>query len=66
MSWGALHQASPEIAEFGKERFATGVAYPATIKPNEAPRLHPVTPKVGGDRLFLFMEPTTPKGHDLH
>jgi hypothetical protein len=24
-----------------------------------------VTPIVGGGRLFLFMEPTSPKGHDL-
>ena len=29
------------------------------------PRVHPVTPIVGQGRLFLFMEPTSPKGHDL-
>jgi hypothetical protein len=27
--------------------------------------VHPVTPVVGGEHLFVFMEPTSPKGHDL-
>jgi hypothetical protein len=27
--------------------------------------VHPVTPIVGGGGLFLFMEPTSPKGRDL-
>ncbi len=26
---------------------------------------HPVTPIIGEGRLFLFMEPTSPKGQDL-
>ena len=29
------------------------------------PRVHPVTSIVGQGHLFLFMEPTSPKGHDL-
>ena len=29
------------------------------------PRVHPVAPIVGGGRLFVFMEPTSPKVHDL-
>jgi len=27
--------------------------------------VHPVSPIVGAGRLFVFMEPTSPKGHDL-
>ena len=27
--------------------------------------VHPVTPVVGEGRLFVFMEPTSPKGHDI-
>jgi len=40
-------------------------AYLATIRAGGTPRVHPVTPIVGSGRLFLFMEPTSPKGHDL-
>ena len=29
------------------------------------PRVHPVTPIVGSGKLFVFMEPTSPKGKDL-
>jgi len=29
-----------------------------------SPRVHPVTPIIG-EELFLFMEPTSPKGKDL-
>ncbi|MGH2405330.1 MAG: pyridoxamine 5'-phosphate oxidase family protein, partial [bacterium] len=41
------------------------MAYLATLRGDGAPRVHPVTPIVGEGRLFLFMEPTSPKGHDL-
>jgi hypothetical protein len=65
MSWQDLKTGSPDLAEFGKKRFESEVAYLATIKKDGSPRLHPVTPIVGDNRLFLFMEPTSPKGHDL-
>jgi hypothetical protein len=65
MSWFEMKQAAPELAAFGESRLGTGVAYLATIKKDGSPRVHPVTPIIGGDRLFLFMEPTSPKGHDL-
>jgi hypothetical protein len=29
------------------------------------PRVHPVSPIFGSGRLFVFMEPTSPKGRDL-
>ena len=66
MSWKALEDARPELAAFGVERFQKfGVAYLATIRKDGAPRVHPVTPIIGHGRLFLSMEPTSPKGHDL-
>ncbi len=66
MSWKALEEAQPELAEFGAERLRRfGVAYLATVRADGSPRVHPVTPIVGQGRLFLFMEPTSPKGHDL-
>ena len=65
MSWKKLKMSSPELAEFGASRFELGVAYLATVKKDDSPRVHPVTPIIGDERLFLFMEPTSPKGHDL-
>lgn len=65
MSWKNLEGADPELAAFGASRFRSGVAYLATLRGDGAPRVHPVTPIVGEGRLFLFMEPTSPKGHDL-
>jgi Pyridoxamine 5'-phosphate oxidase len=65
MSWKDLEGANPELAAFGVERFKSGVAYLATVRKDGSPRVHPVTPIIGEGYLFLFMEPTSPKGHDL-
>jgi hypothetical protein len=40
------------------------VAYLGTLRADGSPRVHPVTPIIG-EQLFLFMEPTSPKGKDL-
>jgi hypothetical protein len=37
----------------------------ATVRQDGAPRVHPVTPIITDEGLFLFMEPTSPKGRDL-
>ena len=63
-SWQAFAQQAPTIAEFGKARLQRGVAYLGTLRPDGGPRVHPVTPIIG-EQLFLFMEPTSPKGKDL-
>jgi hypothetical protein len=67
-SWKEFAQLAPELAEFGKARFGNGkssaVAYLGTIRADGGPRVHPVTP-ILGEELFLFMEPTSPKGKDL-
>ena len=65
MSWKDLENEVPELATFGLKRFETGVAYLATVRQDGSPRVHPVTPIIGQGHLYLFMEPTSPKGHDL-
>lgn len=63
-SWKAFSEQAPELAEFGRARFKSEVAYLGTVRPDGGPRVHPVTPIVG-DELYLFMEPASPKGQDL-
>lgn len=63
-SWHDFAQQAPELAAFGEGRFSSGVAYLGTVRADGSPRVHPVTP-ILGEQLFLFMEPTSPKGKDL-
>lgn len=65
MSWQALEHHHPELAAFGAARLNGAVAYLATLRSDGAPRVHPVTPIIGRGHLFVFMEPTSPKGRDL-
>ena len=65
MKWDEFAAAVPGLAEFGLQRFATGLAYLATIRADGSPRVHPVSPFIGRGRLFVYMEPTSPKGRDL-
>jgi len=64
-SWGEFAAEEPELAAFGAQRLGHGPAYLATVRGNGAPRVHPVTPIVTADGLYVFMEPTSPKGRDL-
>ena len=63
-SWLDFSRQAPELAAFGEARFRSGVAYLGTLRADGGPRVHPVTP-ILGEQLFLFMEPTSPKGKDL-
>ncbi|MGH2636922.1 MAG: pyridoxamine 5'-phosphate oxidase family protein [Actinomycetota bacterium] len=65
MTWRDLELADPQLAAAGAPRLHGLVAYLATVSSDGAPRVHPVTPIVGGGHLFVFMEPTSPKGADL-
>jgi hypothetical protein len=65
MSWKHLEDQQPELAAFGAERLSGKVAYLATVRKDGAPRVHPMTPIIGQGHFFVFMEPTSPKGHDL-
>jgi hypothetical protein len=63
-SWTKFTQLASEFAAFGETRFRSEVAYLGTLRADGSPRVHPVTPIIG-EWLFLFMEPTSPKGKDL-
>lgn len=64
-TWGEFERAAPELAAFGAERLLKPPAYLATVRADGNPRVHPVTPIIGAGALFVFMEPTSPKGRDL-
>lgn len=64
-TWGEFASSAPEIAAYGLKRLNGRVAYLGTVRENGRPRVHPVTPIISQQRLFLFMEPTSPKGRDL-
>ena len=58
--------AEPELAAFAADRLlAAPVAYLATVRADGRPRVHPVTPVLTTVGLYVFMEPTSPKGRDL-
>ena len=65
MSWKALEDQQPELAAIGAQLLNGQVAYLATVRKDGSPRVHPMTPIIGQGHLFVFMEPTSPKGHDL-
>ncbi len=65
MSWRILEEKNPDLAAFGVSRLHGQVAYLATLRKDGSPRLHPMTPIIGQGHLFVFMEPTSPKGQDL-
>ncbi len=63
-TWHDFEQQASQLAAFGKTRLQSGVAYLGTVRQDGSPRVHPVTPIIG-EQLYLFMEPTSPKGKDL-
>ncbi len=65
MTWSEFARAEPELATFGAERLGRPRAYLATVGPGGVPRVHPVTPIISAEGLFVFMEPRSPKGRDL-
>src|SRR5258706_8281949 len=66
MGWRTFEIQAPKIAAFGSARLNGRVAYLATIRKDGSPRVHPFTPIIGEGHFFAFMEPTSPKGHDLN
>jgi nitroimidazol reductase NimA-like FMN-containing flavoprotein (pyridoxamine 5'-phosphate oxidase superfamily) len=63
--WSAFAAAEPALAARGTLRLHGRVSYLATSRRDGSPRVHPVTPIVAPGELYVFMEPTSPKGHDL-
>lgn len=64
-TWGRFAGEHPSLAAFGAALLVRAPAYLATVRADGSPRVHPVTPVIGDERLFLFMEPTSPKRRDL-
>jgi hypothetical protein len=65
VGWREFAGQEPELAEFGAARLTAAPAYLATVRRSGQPRVHPVTPILATSGLFVFMEPTSPKGRDL-
>ncbi len=67
VSWGELAAARPDLAEAGRSllyQHGVGLAYLATVRPDGAPRLHPMCPLLYEGGLFAFIIPS-PKQDDL-
>jgi len=65
LTWEQFERSAPEMARFGAQRMSERVMYIGTVRKNGYPRVHPFTPFLSSGHLFAFMEPTSPKGHDL-
>lgn len=63
--WGQLEREDVRLAAFGQERLDGKVAYLATTRRDGRPRAQPVTPIVGEGRMFIFLEPGSPRTRDL-
>jgi hypothetical protein len=63
--WSMFAEQAAELAAFGEERLRAAPVYLATVRADGLPRVHPVTPIFAAGGMFLFMEPTSPKGRDL-
>jgi hypothetical protein len=65
LTWAEFEIAAPEKARFGAQRMSERVMYVGTVRKSGYPRVHPFTPFVSSGHLFAFMEPSSPKAHDL-
>ena len=64
-TWAEFAKAAPEMAERGAQRLAIGYAFIATTSRDGSPRVHPMTPLVGGGRLLAFVAVHTVKYRNL-
>ena len=66
MSWIKFELESPDLAAFGRERFTKNdVSFLGTVRKDGSPRVHPVTPILSPNRLFIFVSEDSPKFKDL-
>ena len=63
--WLQFTQAAPDLAALGRRRLEHRIAYLATVRADGSPRVHPVSPFFAGEHLYVYMEPSSPKVHDL-
>jgi hypothetical protein len=64
-TWAAFAEAAPEMAARGFQQLSIPVAYLATLRKDGAPRLHPLSPMFAGGRLFIAIQASSPRRHDL-
>ena len=65
LSWADFGKEAPHLEAFGRRRLERRIAYLATIRADGSPRVHPVSPFIGGGCLVVYMEPTSLKLADL-
>lgn len=66
--WKDFAADAPDLAETGRallQQFGPGLAFLATVRPDGAPRLHPVCPVLSGGRLYVLITAASPKRGDL-
>jgi hypothetical protein len=68
LPWEHFAVEAPDLAEAGRAllyQHGPGLAYLSTLRPDGAPRLHPVCPVVVDGGLYVFVGNQSPKVHDL-
>src|ERR1044071_1542800 len=66
-TWSAFTAADPSLAAGIRallQQYGPGMAYLATVRPDGAPRLHPVSPVITEEGLYCFVI-ASPKRSDL-
>src|SRR5690242_8265869 len=66
-SWSDFAASNPTLAAGIRallQQYGPGLAYLATVRPNGAPRLHPVSPVITDQGLYCFIV-HSPKRRDL-
>lgn len=64
--WAEFESSDPDLASIGRvllERWR--IAYLGTVRPDGAPRVHPVSPVIVNGRLYIRLMPSSPKRFDL-
>jgi hypothetical protein len=67
LTWAQFRERRPDLAEVGRARFyqfSVGLGFLGTVRPDGAPRVHPICPLLTDDGLFAFVIPS-PKRSDL-
>lgn len=63
--WCEFAADDAELAAVGAERLNAGPNFLGTVRRDRLPRVHPVSARVKGGRLALYMYASSPKGRDL-
>jgi len=64
--WSEFEAAAAALAAVGQQRLNVDAPnYLATVRGDALPRVHPVSARIKGGHLALYMYPNSPKGKDL-